>query len=262
MVMRIASVGHAVFAATMLGLGILGLVTGDFAPIWQPVPKAVPARELLAYLCALIAFAAGAALFWPRMSAIAARTLLVYLLLWLLLFKVTVIVRAPTDAVSYESWGETAVIAAGAWVLYVGFAHQWDMQRLGFATGDKGLRLARILYGLALIAFGVSHFAYVNETAALVPNWLPAHSAWAYLTGSTYIAAGAAVLTGLYARLAASLVALQMGLFTLLVWAPAIATKPSAEQWSEFIVSWTLTAAGWVVADSYRQRDTKALRPT
>ncbi len=250
--MRIASLGQAVFAATLIALGVLGLITGDFASVWQAVPKGLPGREALAYLCALIELALGAGVLWGRSATVASRALLAYMILWLLLLRVPALITAPTVEVSWSGCGETAVMVAGAWVLYAWFAGPWDRQRLGFATGAKGLHIARVIYGVALIPCGVAHLYYVNETAALVPAWLPMHLAWVYFTGCAYIAAGVAIVFNVYARLAAALSAIQMGGFTLLVWAPMVAASPKDSfQWTAIIISSALTAGAWVVADSY-----------
>lgn len=250
--MRIASAGHAVFAALMIGLGIQGLITGDFTTVWQPVPKSVPAREALVYLCALLSLASGIGLLLRRTAGPAARVLLGFLVLWLLVWRVRGLVLAPLLEGSW-SFADTAVMAAGAWVLFAWFATDSDERRLGFATGDTGMRVARVLYGLGLIPFGYAHFANVKGTAGLVPGWLPWHVAWAYFTGSTFIAAGVAIVVDVFAPLAAALSAWQMGLFGLLVWAPIIsAGSANAFQRLEFATTLALTAAGWVVADSYR----------
>jgi uncharacterized membrane protein YphA (DoxX/SURF4 family) len=251
--MRIANVGHAVFAATMIALGILGLITGEFTVIWQPVFDHVPAAGALAYLCAFVSVACGIGLFWRRSAGPSGRVLFVYLLLWLLVFKMPLIFRSPTVEGSYQYCSEIAVVVAGAWVLYAWFATDWDRRWLGFAIGDKGVRMARVLYGLALIAFGLSHFAYLNLTAPLIPHWLPAPVFWAYFTGGAYLAAGIAILINVFARLAAALAALQMGMFLLLIWIPMVAAGHiSAFNWGETYATWVLTSAAWVVADSYR----------
>jgi len=249
--MRIVSPGHVAFALMMIALGIIGLIKGNFAAIWPPVPKGLPGREILVYLCAIISLACGVGLLWRRIAAFAARVLLIYLLLWLVLLRTPGMFLGFTVDV-WWAWCKTAVMVAGAWILYVWFATEWDKKHLGFAIGDNGVRIARVLYGVALIPFGLAHFIYLNQTAPLVPSWLPWHVGWSYFTGGAFIAAGVAVIIGVFARLAAVLIALQMGLFALLVWVPVVIAGANAFQWSEFVVSCALAAAAWVMADSYR----------
>ena len=250
--MRIVRASHAAFAAVMIAFGILGLIRGDLTVLWEPVPTAIPAHEVLVYICAVVSLASGIGLLWRRTAALAASVLLALFVLWLLVWRVPGLFRLSLVEGTW-SCGKTLVMTAAAWVVFVWLANDWDRRRLGFATGDKGLCIARVLYALGLIPFGVAHFLYPAPTAALVPGWLPWHMAWAYITGATFIAASLAILIGKFARPAAMLSALQMGLFGVLVWAPLVARGSlSAFQWGEVVITVALTVAGWVVADSYR----------
>lgn len=250
---RIVNPGHGVFAATLILVGVVGLYKGDLTAVWDGVPSAWPVREPLGYLCALVSLACGIGLFWQRTATLAARVLFGYLVLWMAVFKLRFIVIAPLNEIVYQTNGVTAVYVAGAWVLYTWLAGAWDRRHLGFAASERGVRVAQLLYGLAMIGFGFSHYAFLKNTYTLVPAWLPWHVGWAYFTGATYLAAAAGILFGVLPRLATLLSTLQMAGFTFLVWPPlAMAGTITSGQWGEFLSSWTLTAAGWLVVESYR----------
>jgi uncharacterized membrane protein len=239
-----------VFGATLIAIGIIALVEGGFGAIWRPVPETAPARDLLAYLCTIVALGCGAGLLVRRTSAAAALCLLIYLLVWTALFKVPFILRAPLEEVSYQSNGENAVLIAAAWLLYIELAGGPN-----FFSGRLGTRIAELLSTFALIAFGLSHFFYVNMTAPLVPAWLSAPLFWAYFTGCVYLATGLAFAFRLAPRLAAFVAALQITIITLIVWGPMLAAgNMEPFRWQETVVSWALTAASWVIAASFEGR--------
>ena len=249
--LSVASPGHGFFAATMIAVGVLGFIQRDFTPTWSGVAAGFPIAHALEYLTALISLGAGVGLLWRRSAGIAAGGFLGAFLAWIALFRIPAIAGAPTLTDGWWALGDSAVMAAASWILVAWFADPRD-SRVAFVAGNTGVRIARALYGLALIPFGIAHFTYLERTVSLVPSWLPWHATWAYATGSAFIAAGVALVIGVWSRLAAALSALQLGLFTLLVWVPVVVTGPDASQWTEFVSSWVLTAGAWVVADSFR----------
>jgi uncharacterized membrane protein len=238
------------FAAGMIGLGILALVYGDFALVWQPVPAWIPGRTGLAYGSGVVMLLGGIGLLFRRTVALSARVLFPYLIAWLLL-KLPALVVAPRMEAVWLGFGELAVLLAGGWVLFARLAELREGSTLTFATGGNGIRLARILFAVSLIPIGLSHIVYLKETVALVPAWLPFRVGWAYLTGIGQIVCGIGVLFSIYPRAAAMAEAGMLSLFTLLVWGPAILAAPTKRlPWTAFFISWSIASAAWLVANN------------
>jgi uncharacterized membrane protein len=234
----------------MIGLGILALVYGDFALVWQPVAAWVPGRTALAYVSGLIMLFGGAGLLFNAAATLSARILFPYLIVWALL-KVPALVVAPQIEGVWLGIGELAVLLAGGWTLFAVLARIRERSVLSFATGENGIRIARILFAVSVIPIGLSHLVYVKETANLVPAWLPFRTGWAYLTGVGQIACGIGVLFSIYPRVAAATEAGMISLFTLLIWFPAILAAPKTRlPWTAFFISWATGAGAWVVAQN------------
>jgi uncharacterized membrane protein len=238
------------FAVGMIGLGILALIYGDFALVWQPVAAWIPGRTVLAYGSGLLMLLGGVGLLWRATAAWSIRILFPYLIGWLLL-KVPALLVAPQMEAVWLGFGELAVLLAGGWVLFAKLAGLREGSPLTFVTGENGIHCARMLFAVSLLPIGLSHLVYVKETAELVPAWLPYRVGWAYLTGAGQIACGLGVLFSILPRVAAWAEAGMISLFTLLVWGPAIVAAPKTRlRWTAFFISWAIASAAWVVAQN------------
>ena len=240
----------ALFAAGMIGLGILALIYGDFALVWQPVAPWVPGRTALAYASGALMLLCGAGLLFHRTVAWSMRILFPYLIVWALLKVPAFVVAWRVEGV-WLGFGELAVLAAGGWTLFALLADLQEGSALSWAVGERGVKIARIVFAVWVIPIGLSHVVYPQVTAGYVPAWLPYRIGWAYLTGIGQMASGLGVLFGVWPRVAAWAEAGMITLFTLLVWAPAIAADPKARlPWTAFWISWAIAAAAWAVAQN------------
>ena len=245
---------QVIFAVMMMGLGVIGLIYGDFAMVWQRIPiEHLPGRAFFAYAAAALELICGLGLLIPRTTQMSSRVLFVFLLIWAVLLKLPAVLSVPWMEATWLGFGEIAVILAGGWILFAIHAGQWERTHLKFAVGVSGIRVARILFAVSLPMIGLSHFFYTKATVALIPAWLPYHSEWAYLTGAGNILAGAGVLFAVVPRLAATMEAAMLGIITLLVWGPGFVSKPTDRlQVTAFLISAVIACGAWIVAESYR----------
>jgi uncharacterized membrane protein len=249
------------FAIGMIGLGILALIYGDFAMVWQPVPASIPGRTALAYASGVLMLLGGLGLLFRATAAWSARVLFPYLIIWMLL-KVPALVVAPQIEAVWLGFGELAVLMAGGWVLFARLVTVPETSPVRYVTGDRAIHMARIFFAVWLIPIGLSHILYVKPTADLVPAWLPFRDGWAYLTGAGQIACGLGVLFSVFPRVAATCEAAMISLFTLLVWAPKIIADPKSRlSWTAFFISWAIASAAWEVAQNIKPKSAAAVTP-
>jgi uncharacterized membrane protein len=237
------------FVIGLLGLGVLALHYRDFALVWQPVPVWVPAHAAVACATGVLMLALGIGLLIPRARPWSVRILFLYLILWACL-KLPDAIKMPGTEASWLGLGELTLLLSGGWTLFASLGQVAEGSPLGFLAGDRGLRAARYLFAVSIIPIGSSHLVYLSVTAGYVPHWLPFRKGWAILTGAGQIASGLGVLFNVLPRIAAYTEAVQIMIYTFLVWGAALLAAHTRLNVTAFFISWIFGAAAWAVAQN------------
>src|SRR5262245_28162123 len=100
------------YALGALVLGVIGVVVGDFALQWQPVPEGIPLRTALAYASAILLIGSGlSSLLSVNGSRIGPLLLGLFYLLWVLLLHTPRVLSQPGDLGTWLGFAEILALA-------------------------------------------------------------------------------------------------------------------------------------------------------
>lgn len=233
--------GRYAYALSAVFFGVIGLWSRDFAGLWQPLDNLGIDfnREIVATAYAVVFLVAGLATFNKASAGIALLTL------------------AVLHCLAMLGW-IPRVVAHGAWtglfemlsLTVAGVVGSAQLQTSSHAAG-RTVEIGRAAFAVCLLVFGVSHFVWSDETARMVPAWLPASQMfWAYVTGALYVLAGLAMAARVRAALAGYLAAAMMIVIDAFVWLPMLIGEPTHFNWSGNAITLAMATATWLVADA------------
>jgi uncharacterized membrane protein YphA (DoxX/SURF4 family) len=238
------NLGLYAYGGAAIFLGLVGLVSGDFATSWQNVAPNFPLRTPLAYLTAVIELAGGIALFVPRTARAGAVTLTI-------VYSVFTLIWVPKAFVNLGDYGsignvfeEFSLVAAGLvlWAIFSPVGSSIARRRPFFV----------LLFGICPISFGIVHIIDMPGLLGMIPGWLPPTKMfWAYVTTLGFFGSAVAILTGVMAPLAARLLTMEIMIFELVVWIPNLFGGLNSHfNWAANAICTAIAGASWVISDS------------
>lgn len=242
--MKSAAYGRFAFGAAAVLFGVLGFMWHD-ADTWQELHGILnlPLGWLAGDALMLAQIAGGIFLMVPRAERRASLGLMIVYAIFSLA-SVPGIIAAPKVFGQWDGFFEQFCLLCGATAVYV-----WTE---GDSARADALRVAaRIGLGLCTVSFMLAQVIYLQQTAQLVPKWIPPNPMfWTLFTTVAFGLAAVGMLFNFWARFAMRAMTLMLLLFGVLVWIPLLVAHPEVHgSWSEFALTLLIAAAAWTVGD-------------
>ena len=217
---HLASVGRSFIALALIAFGVLHVVyQGVVTRIFPAFPDWIPAQPVLAILLGVFLITTGASILFNKLTRIMCLCLGSTILLTLALFLLPKLFANLHDPMLWTNTGK-ALVLAGANFLVVG-SLPGRAQGNAFIKGlERLLPLGKYFLAYFFIIAATLHFMYADFVATLIPGWIPAHLFWTYFAAIALIAGAIGMLVPRTAFLAASLSALMVFIWVVILHIP------------------------------------------
>jgi uncharacterized membrane protein len=239
--MKLIQAGRYCFALALLAFGVQHFVFARYAtglgPPW------IPGHTLRACLMGAVLVLTGLAIVSRKKDRCAAIVLGVVLLVFSLFAYLPRLFANLHDPGPWTSGAEILALSGAAWALAGSIASGASLMT----------RLGRSLFALTLTVFGIQHLIYGPFVATLIPSWIPARLFFAYAVGIAFIAATLSILSGIKARLAATLLGIMFFTWVFILHLPrVVAHSTNGNEWTSLLVALAMSGGAWIVAGAVR----------
>jgi uncharacterized membrane protein YphA (DoxX/SURF4 family) len=214
-------IGRFFLAIPLFILAIQYLAIGKYQGGLPPMPPWAQGGVVGAYLAGVLLLITSGALLINKQARLFSLIAGVWFALSFFVFHLQHASSVWSNGNDRTRAFETLCIGAGALAL----AAMLPAEGFAAMSADANRKLilaSRIVFGVSMIVFGWQHFMYAQFLVTLVQKWLPWHALWIYLTGTAMMAAGAAIATGILARLAGIWLGIMFLLFFLTLHLPRV----------------------------------------
>ena len=262
----IGRIGLYAYGVGSAAAGVMDAIWGDFDPAHQPIQALgdhIPGRAILAYLTAAWMIAGGIAIMWPRTrragGAMLAIIYAVFTVFWLPRFYTAPQVlgfRLPLVIALLAGAGTQLITCIAGVLLY-------RSQAPPGAPGPRAHRVALWTFGLCAVAFGLQHVTNLQANAVFVPRWMPLGATfWVIVTGTCFLLAGLAILSGVQDVLAAQLLGLMFLGFNVLTLPQFILANPESHAaWGGNAYNLAAVGSAWILAAALARQRAAATNP-
>jgi uncharacterized membrane protein len=264
---RIVSIGPMLLAIAMAIFGADHFIAAAF--VAKGVPSWIPGHLFWAYFVGAALIAAALSLATKIQPHLSAALLGMMIFIFVLTIHLPSCFATPYDKTRLTIVLRDSTLAAAALAFA---ASRSDDRRSERATAWlHSLRLqsvssrlivaARFLIAISIAVFGIDE--YLNPTFVpgipqegpafiTMPDWIPGHMFWAYLTGTIFLVCALGLATRRYARTAATFLGLTVLALALLVYLPITLAKASdiANGLNYLAIHFALAGAAFLLARS------------
>lgn len=250
--------GIILYSAALVALAVQNLCGAETVSGLEPLPDSLPGRAFWATLNSLILLGGGLGIIVQKArgkkAVVPELALAVLLLLWTVLLQLPALVGTPGSGSLLTCLFEGLAIGSVAWTA-AGIDSTVDLTANARGFPAWARRSGSIVYGISLPVFGVLHVIYWKYIIASMPSWLPWQMGWNDFIAVAFFVAGASIVSGIKARLAAIWTGIMFLSWVLVLHLPrTLAASPETRraELTILLVALAMGGGAWVIAQNHR----------